>query len=190
MTRFFCLLSLIFPALLSAQHPGNATLALPLEAPGGDYRIVEAFAGLDFGDPIAIGAPPGEVNRLFVARRFGQVVVIPDLENPSMEAFLDISEQVGSTSSERGLLGMAFHPDYDENGFLFLFYTTNTDGPLGPGWYNRLSRFRVSAGDPLPGRAHRRPLVLGRRIGGVFPRRSERVSRGPTSCLLQSSRLP
>ncbi len=54
--------------------------------------------------------------------------------------FLDISDRVESGSSERGLLSVAFHPDYAENGRFFVNYT-NKDGDTV------ISRFQVTA-DP------------------------------------------
>jgi glucose/arabinose dehydrogenase len=43
------------------------------------------------------------------------------------QPFLDITSRVGSSGSEQGLLGLAFHPDYKNNGYLYVDYT-NTDG--------------------------------------------------------------
>ncbi len=139
-------------SLLVVQHPGNSTLAFPGEIPSPGYRVAPAF-NLDFDDPIVIAHPPGESNRLFVARRIGEIRVVPDLNVESQETFLDITGRVGSTESERGLLGLAFHPDYEENGYFFVFYTLDTDGAEGFGLYNRVSRFNVfvedgNRGDP------------------------------------------
>jgi glucose/arabinose dehydrogenase len=55
--------------------------------------------------------------------------------------FLDITGIVGSRASEQGLLGLAFHPDYPENGFFFVNYT-DRDGNT------RIARFSVSTSDP------------------------------------------
>lgn len=56
--------------------------------------------------------------RLFVVEKAGTIRTIPD-----GQPFLDISERVGSTGSEQGLLGLAFHPRFRENGFFYLNYT-------------------------------------------------------------------
>lgn len=71
--------------------------------------------------PVHVVAPPGDDRRLFVLERAGRIRVVLDgslLEEP----FLDISDET-STGGERGLLGLAFHPDYATNGLLFVHHT-------------------------------------------------------------------
>lgn len=88
--------------------------------------------------PTDVAAAPGDNTRLFVVQRGGQVRVI---ENDVLLAtpFLDIDPIVQS-GGEQGLLGIAFHPDYQNNGRFFLNYTTN-------GGATRVSEFAVTA-DP------------------------------------------
>jgi glucose/arabinose dehydrogenase len=60
--------------------------------------------------------------RLFVIEKVGRIRIIENgqlLETP----FLDISDRVGSNGNEQGLLGLAFHPQYQENGRFFVNYT-------------------------------------------------------------------
>jgi glucose/arabinose dehydrogenase len=88
-------------------------------------------------DAVHVTAPQGD-DRLFVVEQAGRVRVIRDgvaLPDP----FLDISERVAS-GGERGLLSMAFHPDYATNGTFFLDFT-DTEGDT------RVERWSVS-GDP------------------------------------------
>jgi glucose/arabinose dehydrogenase len=65
--------------------------------------------------------------RLFVIEKRGRIRVIENdqlLEAP----FLDITDRVGSSGNEQGLLGLAFHPQYSQNGRFFVNYTdTNGD---------------------------------------------------------------
>lgn len=56
------------------------------------------------------------------------------------DPFLDIREQVGSQGNEQGLLGLVFHPDYENNGFFYVNYTDVNGDTV-------ISRFQVSA-DP------------------------------------------
>ena len=85
-------------------------------------------------------------DRLFVVEQRGRIKILqPDgTINPVL--FLNIISQV-STGSEQGLLGLAFHPDYANNGYFYVNYTkTNGD--------TRISRFSVDPSDPditLPG---------------------------------------
>ncbi|MBE2225421.1 MAG: PQQ-dependent sugar dehydrogenase, partial [Anaerolineae bacterium] len=60
--------------------------------------------------------------RLFVVEKPGRIRIIQD-GTLLAEPFLDISERVESGFSERGLLSVAFHPKYAENGNLFVDYT-------------------------------------------------------------------
>src|SRR5262249_46334596 len=71
-------------------------------------------------DPLSLTAPPGDP-RLFIVEQPGRIRIIRDgqlLPDP----FLDITRDV-SYGGERGLLSMAFHPRYRENGLFFVNYT-------------------------------------------------------------------
>jgi len=84
--------------------------------------------------PVWLTSPPGDP-RLFVVEQEGRIRVIKDgrlLERP----FLDIARNV-SSGGERGLLSVAFHPDYARNGLLFVNYTDR-------GGDTRIERYRVS----------------------------------------------
>jgi glucose/arabinose dehydrogenase len=88
--------------------------------------------------PIFVTSPPGDLQRLFIVERPGRIVILSNgqvLPDP----FLDIVGRVLS-GGERGLLGLAFHPDYDNNGYFYVNYT-NTSGNTV------VSRFEISA-DP------------------------------------------
>ncbi|VAW33395.1 hypothetical protein MNBD_GAMMA01-1788 [hydrothermal vent metagenome] len=81
-------------------------------------------------------------NRLFVISRNGVIRVFDDQDNLLPTPFLDIQSKVVS-GGERGLLGLAFHPDYTNNGFFYVNYTKESP--------NRgdtiIERYQVSAGD-------------------------------------------
>lgn len=74
--------------------------------------------------------------RLFVIEKVGRIRII---ENDQLidTPFLDISERVGSDGNEQGLLGLAFHPKYQENGRFFLNYTDTSGDTV-------IARFQVS----------------------------------------------
>ncbi|MDO8042047.1 sorbosone dehydrogenase family protein [Janthinobacterium sp. SUN137] len=105
-------------------------------------RLQEVASGLDA--PLFLTAPPGD-SRLFIVERAGRIRVV---QNGSLLAtpFLDIST-LTTTSGERGLLSLAFHPQYASNGYFFIYYT-NLAGDIV------IERRQVSAGnanvaDPL-----------------------------------------
>lgn len=103
-----------------------------------ELRLVSVAGGLTA--PVHLTAPPGDA-RLFVVEQPGRIRII---ENGALrgEPFLDITANVGS-GGERGLLGLAFHPDYASNGYFFVDYTDR-------GGDTRIERYRVS---PDPNRA-------------------------------------
>jgi len=85
-------------------------------------------------DPVFVTSPPGDT-RLFVVERGGVIKIIKNgtvLETP----FLDIGDRIhGSavaTDGERGLLGLAFHPDYAQTGRFFVSYTTENSEVADP----------------------------------------------------------
>ncbi|MCL4266194.1 MAG: PQQ-dependent sugar dehydrogenase [Anaerolineae bacterium] len=78
--------------------------------------------------------------RLFVAEQDGRVRIIQNGELLA-QPFLDISANLATDGSERGLLGLAFHPQYAQNGYFYIVYT-NKDGDT------EIARYTVSAADP------------------------------------------
>ncbi|HEX2205305.1 MAG TPA: PQQ-dependent sugar dehydrogenase [Longimicrobium sp.] len=100
---------------------------------GSGLRLVEVARGLE--GPVHVAAPAGDA-RVFVVEQPGRIRVI---ENGALlpTPFLDIRGRV-SSGGERGLLSVAFHPRYAENGFFFVDFT-DTGGDT------RVERFRVGA---------------------------------------------
>jgi hypothetical protein len=131
----------------------NTTLRLPFEpvAANGDIVLNEAFPGISFDSPVSVRSLPGETNRLFVIERYGRVMVINDLRNPSPEVFLDIHERVFASDwifdrRTEGLSSIAFpsrtSPRTDA---FFVCYCTRVTNPAGEEeFYNCLSEFRAS----------------------------------------------
>jgi glucose/arabinose dehydrogenase/putative cell wall-binding protein len=91
--------------------------------------------GLD--TPLELTAPPGD-DRLFIAERGGRVRVVVD---GRLETFLDIRDRVRA-DGERGLLGLAFPPDFAASGRFFVHYNRALDGDTV------LAEYRRSASDP------------------------------------------
>ena len=76
-------------------------------------------------NPVLGVSPPGDP-RLFVVEQPGTIRVIDEtglLDTP----FLDITDEVESDGLEQGLLGLAFHPRYADNGRFFVYYTAEQD---------------------------------------------------------------
>lgn len=77
--------------------------------------------------------------RLFVIEKVGRIRII-ETDQLVATPFIDISDRVGSSNNEQGLLGLAFHPGYRENGRFFVNYTDKSGDTV-------IARFQVT-GDP------------------------------------------
>lgn len=84
-------------------------------------------------------------DRLFIVEQRGRIRLLVDGKLDAKPYFLDISKQV-DFGGEKGLLGLAFHPDFAKNGLFYVNYTTSPNRKLK----TRVSEFRV---DPKASRA-------------------------------------
>ncbi len=116
-----------------------AGIISPARAAQGVANTVLVSNGLDV--PVFVTHAPGD-DRLFVLEQYtGRVRILKDGVLLPMP-FLDLPAVTGFVNGfERGLLGMAFHPDFTANGYFFVSYS-------GAGGASRLDRFRVSSTDP------------------------------------------
>lgn len=90
--------------------------------------------------PLGMAAPADGTGRLFVLEQTGRVQIVqPGQLLPT--PYLDITDRVGSTANEQGLLGLAFHPRYAENGFFYVNYTDLNGDTV-------IASFQVSPDDP------------------------------------------
>jgi uncharacterized repeat protein (TIGR03806 family) len=134
------------PSGLDAR-PSN-TSCLAGDPPSGvSIETQRVFPNLpNFTQPIAMLQAPGNSARWYVVQKTGQVRVFDNSANvSSASTFIDISGRLnsdpGSSNDERGLLGMAFHPNYPTDPRVYLFYT-GTDAALG--LVDRVSEFRTT----------------------------------------------
>ena len=133
-----------------------AGLNVPATPPVTELAVVDAFPGLRFQRPVGMASPPGDANRLFVIEIAGQVKVIPDVSSPTPTAsvVLDLPAAVsgrlpaesvqGGINQECGLLGLAFHPRFQQNGHFYVFYSVVRSGTTG--FQQRVSRFTIPPG--------------------------------------------
>ena len=99
--------------------------------------------------PLFVDAPAGD-QRLFVVEQPGRIRIVSG-GNLLGEAFLDITDLVGS-GGERGLLGLAFHPQYPANGRFFIHYTDGAGD-------TRIAEYRVSSNPDRADRAGGRVIL-------------------------------
>ncbi|HYN82435.1 MAG TPA: PQQ-dependent sugar dehydrogenase [Gemmatimonadaceae bacterium] len=115
--------------------------------PSGTIRLEPVGSGLR--RPVYVTAPMGDA-RLFVVEQAGVIRVVKDgavLPRP----FLDIVSLVHS-DAEQGLLSMAFHPDFNSNGYFFVYFLDRTR-------HIRIERFRVSPDPDVADAESRRTLL-------------------------------
>lgn len=134
----------IAPGDTAATTPGETT---PTSAPGETVPNLPPLQSVTlelvfdgFRQPIALTAPAGD-DRLFVVQRVGVIRILDESRQMLDPAFLDITDRVLAGGIEQGLLGLAFHPDYAENGRFFVYYT-DKEGR------RQLSEFQVTSTDP------------------------------------------
>ncbi len=109
-------------------------------------RIERAFANLEFNRPLVLTHAGDGTNRVFVASQLGKIFVFAnDQDVEEAAVYLDIKDRVtySDNENEEGFLGLAFHPRYQDNGELYVYYTTRKTPHTSV-----ISRFRVSKDDP------------------------------------------
>jgi glucose/arabinose dehydrogenase len=88
--------------------------------------------------PLYVTQAPGDFERLFIVEQNGRIRIL--LNGALLDsAFLNV-DPISSCCGERGLLGLAFHPDYQNNGYFYINYTNTLGNTV-------IARFSVT-GDP------------------------------------------
>jgi glucose/arabinose dehydrogenase len=134
----------VAPAIQTDSQPPPDTVtppptATPIISTGSfpnaaDYEWKLIASGLN--RPVDVQPANDGSGRLFIIEKYG---VIRIYENGQLldAPFLDITDRVNDSGNEMGLLGLAFHPDYEQNGSFYVNYT-------GEGGNTRISRFLAS----------------------------------------------
>src|SRR5687767_7164302 len=121
-----------FATFISLTACSSSTEPPPVIEPEMSLRLEQVASGLN--NPVYATSPPAD-SRLFIVEQPGRIRII---ENGQLltTPFLDITSRVLS-GGERGLLSVAFHPQYRTNGFFYVYFTGST-GEI------RVERFTVS----------------------------------------------
>jgi len=133
----FCILGTLSSSLMAVQTP---------------LTTVRVAAG--FNQPVYVTSPPDSYNRLFVIEQRGEVKIVKD-GNVLGTPFIDLADKVSQSGNEKGLLGLAFHPDYTSNGYFYVNYTQASGGATV------VERYTVSQSDPDEADASSGVIVLG-----------------------------
>ena len=124
-----------FTAVDTAVLMGSPDPLPPLE-------VERVFPALRFPFPVDITHAGDGSDRLFVVSQDGFIYVFKNRQDAAdKKVFLNVTGIVAREKFEEGLLGLAFHPKYRDNGEFYVYYSVK---PLA----TRVSRFRVSKDDP------------------------------------------
>ena len=138
------ILSVLFPITFTIHAGRSAAVSVP------PIQLEPVLSGLD--SPIYVTGARDGSRRLFILERQGRAkVLLPGSAVPSL--FLDISDRVGS-AGERGMLGLAFHPLFRDNGRFFVSYSRLSDGATS------ISEFHVSDADRNVAQGDETPLLV------------------------------
>jgi glucose/arabinose dehydrogenase len=138
----------VFPAPGGGVESIMLVPTFPLPESTLTFDLVEVATGLNM--PLAAVSAGDSSGRMFIVEREGRVRVLKSgvlLPTP----FLDISSQV-STEGEMGMLGIAFHPEFETNGRFFIAYSALTGTTV-------LSEFSVSLNPDLADAASEREIL-------------------------------
>jgi uncharacterized repeat protein (TIGR03806 family) len=103
-------------------RPSNTMCVAPAKASVGNtaVQLERVFSNLTFSQPLALVQPPGDASRWYVVQKAGTVRVFADAASPSATTFVTLPVNSGG---EGGLLGMAFHPQWATNRYIYLSFT-------------------------------------------------------------------
>lgn len=134
----------------TASQPQSRSQSDPTAASQSNLYLKLIAKG--FTAPVEIISPDDGSGRIFIVDQAGLINVLTSNGTLLKSPFLDLRSRMIALSSgyeERGLLGLAFHPDFKENGRIFVFYSTPLRPRAPQGWdhTDRLSEFNISRDD-------------------------------------------
>jgi len=129
---------------------GLAVNSRPTAAQGPGIGLAQLASGLVA--PVDLDSPPGDA-RTFIVDQVGIIYIVDETGTMLPDPFLNIQDrmvQLDPNYDERGLLGLAFHPDFVNNGRFYVFYSAplRAEAPADWNCTNHLSEFMVSADNP------------------------------------------
>ncbi len=117
------------------------------------FMVQDAFQGITFTRPLDLQNAGDGSGRLFIVEQSGRISIIDTSSfETSAVLFLDISDRVDDSGNEMGLLGLAFHPDFENNESFFVNYTNGNNTVI--------SRFTLSSDNPYAADAASEEILL------------------------------
>lgn len=92
------------------------------------YEVGEVYENITFDQPLYFTSAYDDSNKVFIVERTGKIYVMDNQPNvTTKEVFVDLSNKISTNGNEMGLLGLAFHPDFKQNGYYYVNYTTQEE---------------------------------------------------------------
>lgn len=154
---------LLCVAVLTCGMIGPVLAQKPVEGPPVPndpvlpVKAKKTFTNLRIRRPVTITNAGDGSGRIFFAEQQGVILSVPnDPEVEETNVFLDIEDKVrfNPKQNEEGLLGLAFHPKFKENGEFFVYYT------IKKGLVSHVSRFKTMKDDPSKGDPNSEEVLL------------------------------
>ncbi len=138
--RTIAFVSLVSTCLSSPAILAQSAGSLP------KINLKKAYPGLKFDRPVAFAWPEDGSKTLYVVEQNGRILSFDESKDTKeTKTFLDIrGPKVNREGNEEGLLGLAFHPKFKDNGQFFVYYSAMKPGKRR----SVVSRFEVSKSDP------------------------------------------
>ena len=153
------ILSTLLTVLLTIGRIAAQDASIPQVPDAKQYQLLEIANG--FARPLLFTGANDGTNRMFVVEQGGQIWVMTAVDGTiQKQPFLDVSGIVGTNGNERGLLGLAFHPQFKTNGQFFINYTDVNGNTV-------VARYNVMANDPNVGDPNSAAFVI--QIKQPFP---------------------
>lgn len=147
----------------SLRIPSDQT-TLPAIGPATAYRTEEAFPGLTFNSPHDFSGVPGDAEKLFVTEGDGRIYLVPDVTaqptNADKILVVDVSSRTHHDDNEKAFKGIAAHPNWAQNGYIFVTYNTTTT--------SRVSRFTCRTSPPFTADPSSELILIDQRDIGAF----------------------
>lgn len=138
MKKITPILLLVLVVLISSCSDKDGMELTPIT--DDSVTIQNAFPNLAFSRPLDLQTTNDGTNRIFVVEQGGTIQVFENNDDANTSnTFLDLSANIAS-SDELGLLGLAFHPNFEQNGYFFVCYTPTSDLSV-------ISRFKTMDGN-------------------------------------------
>ncbi len=141
------------PAVTPTPTPTPEPTPAPAEASlPDDPRVGLELVANGLTAPVDVAAPDDGTGRLFVVEQTGTIRIVSAQGERMDEPFLDLGDRIVELQEgfdERGLLGLAFHPDFANNGRFAVYYSAPAREGAPAGWdhTSHVSEFTVSEDD-------------------------------------------